>query len=163
MSKTIAEQQRDAAEKEPIVEKVSLRDALGRKRQLDAQRLDEGVRLPAEPYQPAAIGVANPGMGVPADMLAAAGGLSVAPKVQPNGKYQSATIGQPPMATPLTLIDQARAVAEALDRFSRSLAGAADWCEARAADLPPLEAQALRHAATVLRADAEKAKASGQP
>ena len=147
-NRTAGEKARDGAggDKPPIIERVSLRDALARKRQLE--QAGNGVSVPDPERFREQVPTVTLGNGVPAELLTAAGGVGASPVRVGNGAYNHL-----PVASPLTLIDQARNIQESLDGFARSLTGAAEWCEARARELPPLEAHALLFTAKMLRAD----------
>ena len=174
--RTMAEKQRDDVGPTPMVlERVSLKDAMARDPIQQARRArglecvggdvlkvhgpDSFPRQGSGMTAGHVVNGASLGNGVPAEILAAAGGIGG------NGvpPYQSPVVSgtghnQFPVASPLTLIDQARNIQESLEHFARSLTGAAEWCEARAKELPPLEAHALLFTAKLLRGDAERCR-----
>ena len=157
-NRTAGEKARDARDDDPrpTIETISLKDAMARKKSLeDADRAARAATNGNGHSTPTL------GNGVPAELLQAAGGLA---PPNPNAPYvTNITSNQFPVASPLTLIDQARNIQERLEHFARSLEGAAEWCEARAGGLPPLEAHALLFTARLLREDGGRCKEMPEP
>lgn len=168
-NRTAGEKARDGNGPTVTVETIRLKDAMAK----DPAAIARNAKILAGMDGNGAIGVPDPermkaplptagaiGNGVPPEMLAALGHTGAGGNGMP-ASYQPPTVvngqhNQFPVASPLTLIDQARNIQEALEHFARSLLGAAEWCGARANEMSPLEAGAILFAAKILREDAKR-------
>lgn len=145
-NRTMGEKNRDAGPPKPQVETISLSEAIRRKQALERPQ-----------QRPAPEGAARIGRGVPLELLAAANSGTSGEVLLPGERYDTpASRAEVPIARPMSLVDAALEVARSLDRLSRNLEGAAEWCEIRAREFGGLEAGALLHAAKEMRAAAAK-------